>query len=311
MPGSQDYAADPRNESVRIYLNGALVPRGEAKVSLFDAGFVLGDGIWEGLRLHRGGLLFLDAHMERLFDGMQAIALDIGRTRAEIEGALRHTLAANEMTDGVHIRLMVTRGEKKTPNQDPRNALGRPTIAIVAEYKEPSPAIVTRGLRLCTSAIRCTPADMFDMRLNSHSRLNLIIALTQAIAAGADEALMLDPNGFVSSCNATNFFFVRKGEICTSTGDYCFNGVTRANVIELCRAHSVPLRLGNVTLNEVYAADEAFVTGTFGGITPVSGLDGREFPAALPGPLTSRLRGLYQTLKDEDAARDRARRAQI
>jgi hypothetical protein len=181
MPGSQDYAADPRNDAVRIYVNGVLVPRGEAKVSLFDAGFVLGDGIWEGLRLHRGGLLFLDAHMDRLFEGARAIALDIGRSRAEVETALRHTLAANGMADGVHIRLMVTRGEKKTPNQDPRNALGRPTIAIVAEYKEPSPLIVTKGLRLFTSAIRCTPADMFDMRLNSHSRLNLIIALTQPV----------------------------------------------------------------------------------------------------------------------------------
>jgi branched-chain amino acid aminotransferase len=309
MPGSQDYAADPRNDAVRIYVNGVLVPRGEAKVSLFDAGFVLGDGIWEGLRLHRGGLLFLDAHMDRLFEGARAIALDIGRSRAEVETALRHTLAANGMADGVHIRLMVTRGEKKTPNQDPRNALGRPTIAIVAEYKEPSPLIVTKGLRLFTSAIRCTPADMFDMRLNSHSRLNLIIALTQAIAVGADEALMLDPNGFVSSCNATNFFFVRKGKVCTSAGDFCFNGVTRANVISLCRAHGIALTLGNFTLNEVYSADEAFVTGTFGGITPVRGLDGREFPVTLPGPLTSRLRGLYQVLKDEDAARDLARQA--
>jgi branched-chain amino acid aminotransferase len=309
MPGSQDYAADPRNESVRVFLNGALVPRGEAKVSLFDAGFVLGDGVWEGLRLHKGGLLFLDAHFDRLFSGARAIALDIGLSRQEIIAALRATLAANGMQDGVHIRLMITRGEKKTPNQDPRNALGRPTIAIVAEYKEPSLTVRKQGLNLFTSAIRCTPPDMFDMRLNSHSRLNLVIALTQAIAAGADEALMLDPDGFVSSCNATNFFFVAEGEVRTSTGAFCFNGITRANVIALCQRHAIPVRLGDFTLHDVYAADEAFVTGTFGGIVPVRSIDGRTLAVAPSSGLTRRLDELYQRLKDEEAAADKARMA--
>jgi len=307
MPGSQDYTADPRNEDVRIWLGGALVPRKEAKVSIFDAGFVLGDGVWEGLRLHNGGLLFLDAHLERLFAGARAITLEIGLTRDEIVAALRATLAANGMQDGVHIRLMVTRGEKRTPNQDPRNALGRPTIAIVAEYKEPSAAVRENGLNLFTSTIRCTPADMFDMRLNSHSRLNLVIALTQAIAAGADEALMLDPHGFISSCNATNFFFAAGGELCTSSGDYCFNGITRANVIALCRHHAIPLRLGNFTLHDVYNADEAFVTGTFGGIVPVRAVDGRTLAVAPPGGLTRRLDALYRQLKEEEAAADVAR----
>ncbi|HEY3779180.1 MAG TPA: aminotransferase class IV [Rhizomicrobium sp.] len=307
MPGSQDYAHDPRNDSVLVWLNGALIPRDEARVSLFDAGFVLGDGVWEGLRLHKGGLLFLDAHLDRLFAGSTAIALDMGLDRDAIEKALRATLSANGMQHGVHIRLMVTRGEKKTPNQDPRNALGRPTIAIVAEYKEPSAAVRANGLNLFTSTIRCTPADMFDMRLNSHSRLSLVIALTQAIAAGADEALMLDPHGFVSSCNATNFFFVRGGEVCTSTGAYCFNGVTRGNVIALCRRHGIPMNLGNFTLHEVYGADEAFVTGTFGGIVPVRALDGRALSVAPEGGLTRRLDALYGELKDEEAAADLAR----
>ncbi|HEX4078943.1 MAG TPA: aminotransferase class IV [Rhizomicrobium sp.] len=309
MPGSQDYAADPRNEDVRVYLNGALVPRSEARVSLFDAGFVLGDGIWEGVRLHKGGLLFLDAHLDRLFAGARAITLNLGLERDEIVAALRATLAANGMQDGVHIRLMVTRGEKKTPNQDPRNALGRPTIAIVAEYKEPSPAVRANGLDLFTSTIRCTPADMFDMRLNSHSRLNLVIALTQAIAAGADEALMLDPHGFVSSCNATNFFFVAGGELCTSSGDYCFNGITRENVVALCRSHAIAVRLGNFTLHDVYNADEAFVTGTFGGIVPVRTVDGRSLAVAPQHGLTRRLDALYRQLKDEDAAADVVRAA--
>jgi branched-chain amino acid aminotransferase len=307
MAGSQDFSPDPRNQSVRVWLNGALVPRGEARVSIFDAGFVLGDGVWEGVRLHKGGLLFLDAHLERLYSGARAISLDIGLAREGIARALRDMLTANGMQDGVHIRLMVTRGEKRTPNQDPRNALGRPTIVIVAEYKEPSAAVRAQGLNLFTSTIRCTPADMFDMRLNSHSRLNLVIALTQAIAAGADEALMLDPHGFVSSCNATNFFFVANDEVCTSTGAFCFHGITRDNVIALCRRHGIPVRLGNFTLHEVYGAQEAFVTGTFGGIVPVHALDGRALIVTPQGGLTRRLDELYRQLKDEDAAADVAR----
>ena len=305
MPGSQDYTSDPRNDGVLVYLNGALVARGEAKVSIFDAGFVLGDGVWEGVRLHKGALAFLDAHLDRLFWGAKEIALDIGLSRAEIVAALWATLDANVMTDGVHIRLMVTRGPKKTVNQDPRNAAGRPTVVIVAEHKVPSPVIVTRGLALATSSIRCTPAHMFDMRLNSHSRLNLIRALVEVIEEGADEALMLDPNGFVSSCNATNFFFVRDGAVCTSTGEFCFNGVTRGNVIELARENGVPISLGNFTLADVSGAEEAFVTGTFGGLTPVRSIDGRALPAALPGPVTERLRSLYEGLKDAQAVRAR------
>ena len=302
MSGSQDYAADPRNAAVLIYLNGDLVPRSEAKVSVFDAGFVLGDGVWEGVRLHHGQLVFLGSHLDRLFAGARAIDLDIGLTRDEVRAALRRTLDANGMQDGVHIRLMVTRGVKKTPNQDPRHTISKATVVIVAEHKLPSPDIVGQGLTLCTSTIRCTPADMFDMRLNSHSRLNLITALIQAIKAGADEALMLDPHGFVSSCNATNFFMVRGGEVWTSTGDYCFNGVTRANVITLCRGHDIPIRLANFSLSDVYGAEEAFVTGTFGGLTPVRAVDGRPLPTALPGPVTARLRGLYDRLKDDEAA---------
>jgi branched-chain amino acid aminotransferase len=303
MAGSQDFAADPRNDDALIYLNGALVARAEARVSIFDAGFVLGDGIWEGLRLHKGRLAFLDPHLDRLFAGARMIDLDIGLTRAEVKAALAKTLEANAMSDGVHVRLMVTRGIKKAVNQDPRNALGRPTIVIVAEYKQPSPDLATKGLVLHTSSIRCTPAHMFDMRLNSHSRLNLIIALLQAIKAGADEALMLDPNDFVSSCNATNFFCVRNGELWTSTGEFCFNGITRANIIALAQANGIPLRIENFEPANAYGSQEAFVTGTFGGITPVCAIDGRALPGSLPGPMTQRLRNLYAALKDEEAKR--------
>lgn len=302
MPGSQDFTSDPRNARVLVWLNGRLVPREAATVSVFDAGFVLGDGVWEGLRLHKGAFVFLDAHLDRLFAGARAIALDIGLTRDGVVAALRETVAANAMESGVHIRLMVTRGPKKAPNQDPRNALGTPTIVIVAEHKEPSEEIVAKGLKLATSRILCTPAEMFDMRLNSHSRLNLIRALLDVIDKGADEALMLDPHGHVSSCNATNFFFVKDGAVFTSTGEYCFNGVTRANVIALCGDNGIAIRLKNFGLADVHAADEAFVTGTFGGLTPVREIDGHVLPAALPGPTTKRLRELYATLKDRDAA---------
>jgi branched-chain amino acid aminotransferase len=302
MAGSQDFAVDPRNADLRIYVNGALVPRAEAKVSIFDAGFVLGDGVWEGLRLHKGRLLFLDVHLDRLYAGLKAIELDIGLTREALTAELERTLAANRMEHGAHLRLMVTRGEKAAANQDPRNWLGKPTIVITAEYKEPSPAIVTRGLALFTSEVRCTPSEMFDMRLNSHSRLNLITALLEAIRAGADEAVMLDPGGHVSSCNATNLFWVREGKVRTSTGTFCFNGVTRANVIALCKANDIPIELGHFPLADLHAAEEAFVTGTFGGLTPVREVDGHVLSAALPGPVTLRLRALYDALKDTDAA---------
>ena len=301
MPGSQDFAADPRNADLKVWLNGLLVPKDEAKVSVFDAGFVLGDGVWEGLRLHKGALLFLDAHLDRLWRGAADIMLDLGLTREQMTFALHATCAANGMTDGAHLRLMATRGVKRAVNQDPRNALGSATIVIVAEYKQPSPEIVTTGLSVVTSTIRCTPADMFDMRLNSHSRLPLIRALLDVIPRGGDEALMLDPGGFVSSCNATNFFWVKDGEVRTSTGEFCFNGVTRGNVIRLCDANAIPIKLDYFPLRDVHAADEAFVTGTFGGLTPVRAVDGNAMLAGTPGPVTQRLRELYEALKDEQS----------
>ena len=301
MTGSQDIAEDPRNAEVLVWINGRLFPRAEAKVSVFDGGYIAGDGVWEGLRLHRGCLLFLDAHLDRLFRGARAIDLDIGLERDELVAALHATCAANAMHDGVHLRLMVTRGLKRTPSQDPRQTIGPATVVIVAEYKRPNPDLARTGLSLMTSAVRCTRPDQFDMRLNSHSRLNLITALIQAYKAGADEALMLDDQGFVASCNATNFFMVRGGEVLTSTGNSCFNGITRAAVIGLCGQHGIPLNARDFTLLDVYGADEAFVTGTFGGITPVRAIDGRTLPAGVPGRLTARLSRLYADLIDAEA----------
>lgn len=294
MAGSQDYKDDPRNADVLIYLNGEFVHRDKAMVSIFDAGWILGDGVWEGLRNHGGRLAFMKRHLDRLFMSAKGIDLNIGKTKDEIKQALEETLEVNGMTgeDGVHVRLMITRGVKKTPNQDPRHTISPPTIAIVPEFKQPSPTLLETGLTMFTSAIRCSRADMFDMRLNTHSRLNLIMALSQAIRAGADEALMLDDRGFVASGNATNFFIVKDGAVMTSTGYNCFNGITRANMIELCEILGIPCVQRDFSLSYVYDADEAFATGSFGGLTPIRSVDGREFPQIM-GPVSTRLREAY------------------
>ena len=296
MPGSQDFAPDHRNANLLVHLNGALVPTEDAKVSIFDAGFGMGDGVWEGLRLHNRALLFLDAHLDRLYAGAAAIRIDIGLTREAMAAVLRELLEANGMSDGAHLRLMVTRGRKASINQDPRNALGRATVAITAEYKKSVPG---PGLKLASVPTRTTGPEMFDMRLNSHSRLGLIRALLEAIDLGADEALMLDPHGHVASCNATNFFWVKDGTVFTSGDTYCFNGITRGNVIAACRAGAAPLDQGDFPLAHVAGAEEAFVTGTMGGVTPVREIDGRALAA---GPVTARIAAAYAAMKDADAA---------
>lgn len=291
---SQAYLPDERNASVLVYVNGEFVPRAEARVSVFDAGYVCGDGVWEGVRLVNGRIVSLDAHIQRLFEGATAIDMDIGMSRQQVESVILQTFAVNQMHDGAHARLMVTRGIKSTPNQDPRFIVGQASIVCVAEHKVVDVLAKQRGLTLHTSTIRCSTPDVFDLRLNSHSRLNFIQALIQAIHAGADEALMLDTHGFVSSCNSTNFFIVRQGALWTSSGRYCFNGITRATVLRLAREAGIAVHEGDYTLAEVYGAEEAFVTGTLGGITPVSVIDGHSLPTRGMGALTQRLATLYQ-----------------
>lgn len=293
---THDSAEDARNESIRIYVNGALVPKGEAVVSVYDSGFMLGDGVWEGLRLYNGTFAFLDEHLDRLFQAAKAIDLEIGKTKQEMAAALYDTVRANGMSDGVHVRLMVTRGRKKTPFQDPRLSVFGPTIVIIPEYKLASEDTVRRGLRLFTVHVHRQSPDAQDPKLNSHSKLNCVLALIQAIKAGADEALMLDPHGFVDTCNSTNFFIVPRGEVWTSTGDYCLNGITRRKVIRLCRENGIPVFERNYSLFDAYGADEAFVTGTFGAQTPVVEIDGRRIGDGTPGPVFRRIRGLYREL---------------
>ena len=294
-----DSSGDPRNASTLINVNGELQPRAEAVVSVFDSGFVLGDGVWEGLRVHRGRIAFLDRHLDRLLEGAKAIAMDVGLTREQLTRRLYETLDANDMSEGVHVRLMVTRGLRSTPYQDPRVVVGGATIVIVAEFKQPEPAIVEHGVRLFTVHVRRGDPAVQDPKLNSHSKLNCITACIQAIEADADEALMLDPHGFVATCNSTHFFIVRKGEVWTSSGDYCLGGITRANVLELCRANGIPTREKNFSLTDVYGAEEAFVTGTFAGVVPVRDVDGRNLTDGR-GPMVERLQALYRQRIEED-----------
>jgi len=299
--GTHHSADDPRNRDILVYVNGELRPRGEALISVFDSGFILGDGVWEGLRVHRGRIAFLDAHLDRLYEAAKAIDLDTGLDRAALTAALYRTLAANRMSEGVHMRLMVTRGLKSTPYQDPRACIGAATVVIVAEYKEPRPEVLAQGVRLFTVHVRRGAPDVQDPKLNSHSKLNCITACIQATRAGADEALMLDPHGFVATCNSTHFFIVRGAEIWTSTGDYCLAGITRANVLRLCRENGITAREKNFSLTEAYVAQEAFVTGTYAGIAPVVEIDGRRISAGR-GPVVERLQQLYLRLIERDVA---------
>ncbi|MFS0736693.1 aminotransferase class IV [Sphingomonas sp. 1P06PA] len=298
--GTHVFTPDPRNDAVLIDVNGTLFPRAEAKVSVFDSGFMLGDGVWEGLRVHRGRIAFLDRHLDRLWQGAKAIAMDIGIDRAALVDRLRNVLKANAMDgEGVHIRLMVTRGIRSTPYQDPRVVISPATIVIIPEWKTPAPGTAERMLNLFTVHVRRGFPDVQDPKLNSHSKLNCITACIQAAQAGADEALMLDPHGFVATCNSTHFFIVRGGEVWTSTGDYCLDGITRRIVIETARAADIPVFERNFSLTDVYGANEAFTTGTFAGLAPVGRIDGRVIGTAR-GPMVERLQGLYRAAVEAD-----------
>jgi len=290
---------DARNEQILIWLNGRITPKAEALVSVYDSGFMLGDGVWEGLRLYGGKWAFLGEHLDRLFEAANAIDLDIGMTRDEVIQALTETQNANGMITDAHARLMVTRGIKTRPFQHPSLSKQGPTVAIIMEHSKPR---IARPIRLSTVPhIRSLPMTQ-DPKLNSHSKLNCILACIAAEKAGADEALMLDIHGFVNTTNACNFFIVRKGEVWTSTGDYCMNGITRQKVIDLCRGSAIPIYEKNFSLVETYGADEAFLTGTFGAQTPVGEIDGRRIGDGAQGPVTTRIQDAYKALIQRETA---------
>ena len=292
--GTHNADVDDRNKDVLIYVNGELFPRDEAKISVFDSGYLVGDGVWEAMRLYEGKLAFLDLHLNRLWDGSKAVGMDLGFDRKWLVDQIEMVLEANKMKTGVHLRVMVTRGIKKTPSQDPRLTLTGPNLVIIAEYKTASEETRNKGITLFTSTVRRGSPDTLDPRLNCHSKLHEVQALIQAIEAGADEALMLDVRGFVSTCNSTNFFIVKDGEVWTSTGAYCMNGITRHNVIRICKENGIVCKQKDFSLYDVYAADEAFVTGSFGGLTPVHVVDGRKIEGR---DLINTLTSLYQKLR--------------
>ena len=294
---THDAEEDERNQDILIYVNGDIVPREDAKVSVYDSGFMLGDGMWEGMRLYDGKWAFFDEHMDRLFNSCKAVSLDIGMDKQGVLDALTDTAKANGMITDVHCRLMVTRGKKVKPFQHPSLSRSGPTVVIIMEHSKPKASLHKAGIRLATvPQVRGLPMSQ-DAKFNSHSKLNCVIACLQAEQAGADEGLMLDPNGFVNTTNACNFFIVRRGEVWTSSGDYCMNGVTRQKVIDLCRDNDIPVFEKNYSLYEAYGADEAFLTGTFGAQTPVAEIDGKSIGEHVgTGPMTIRLQALYKQL---------------
>ena len=294
--GTHEYEGDPRNESVLISVNGELLPRPEAKVSVFDAGFLLGDGVWESFRLHNGTIAFADEHMDRLFRGAESISMDIGRTREQILDEVNRVIEANDMHDGVHVRLVVTRGLKPTPYQAPWVISSPPTLVIMPEYKIADEQRAVEGIRLVTVDVRRGEQNVQDPRINSLSKHNCIAACVDAAAKGGEEGLMLDSAGNVATCNSTHFFIVRDGEVWTSTGEHCLDGITRRKVLDLCLANGIPAYERDFTTNEVSTADEAFVTGTFAGLIPVVEFDGEPMSQGQRGPMCERLQSLYTEL---------------
>ncbi|MEM7358414.1 MAG: aminotransferase class IV [Pseudomonadota bacterium] len=296
------YKKDDRNASILINIDGELFPRDEAKVSVFDSAFMLGDGVWEGLRAHHGKIAFLQTHLDRLYAGAKALDFHPGISQQELTERIYHTMEQNGMHDGVHMRLMVSRGTKSTPYQDPRVTVTPPTIVIVPEYKEALPETVEKGIDLFTVHVRRGFPDVQDPKLNSHSKINCILACIQATKAGADEALMLDPHGFVATCNSTHFFIVKDDTLMTSTGQYCIDGVTRGAVLSICAAEGITAEQTNFSLSDVYSADEAFVTGTFAGLVPVCSVDGRTIGSGKRGPMVERLQELYMQMLERECS---------
>ena len=294
--GTHNAIPDERNKDVLIYVNGEFFKREDAKISVFDSGYLVGDGIWEALRLHEGVLVFKDLHFDRLWAASKSIGMDLKFTREELEAEIWKVVEANKMENHVHIRFMVTRGIKKTPSQDPRLTISGPNLVIIAEHKTASEESKQNGITLFTSTIRRGSPDYLDPRLNCHSKLHEVQALIQAIEAGADEALMLDIHGFVSTCNATNFFIIKGDEVWTSTGAYCMQGITRGNIIKVCRAHGMTVKEKDFSLFDTYSADEAFVTGTFGGLTPVTKIDGRIIGTGVYGEKSKEISQWYKAL---------------
>jgi len=300
--GTHDYVEDIRNSEILIYINGKFYPRQDASISVFDSGFLLGDGVWEGIRFDNGKFLFLEKHLERLFWGASKIDMDIGKTIDEITSILYETTKFNKMESGVHIRLIVSRGVKSTPYQAPSFTVSEPTIVVIPEYKQPSSVTQSKGIKLVSVDTIRGSSNIQDHRINSLSKFNCIQACIDAQRKGGDEGLMLDPHGYVSTCNSTHFFMVKGGVVWTSTGEYCLHGITRQNLIDICKSNSIPLYEKNFTLSDVYESDEAFVTGTFGGVVPVYEVDDHALEVLPRDSIVKVLQANYNDLVDMESS---------
>ncbi len=300
--GTHDYVEDIRNLEVLVYINDKFYPRQDASISVFDSGYLLGDGVWEGIRYHNGKFIFLEQHLERLFWGASQIDMDIGKTIDEVTTILYDTVKENKMETGVHVRLIVSRGIKSTPYQDPSFTVSKPTIVVIPEYKQPSPDTQKNGIKLVSVDIIRGSSKVQDHRINSLSKFNCIQACIDAHRKGGDEGLMLDPHGYVSTCNSTHFFMVKDNSVLTSTGDFCLHGVTRQNIIDICKTNSIPIYEKNFTLSDVYSSDEAFVTGTFGGVVPVYEIDGHELKVLGNDSIVALLQKYYNELVELESS---------
>ena len=300
--GTHDFVEDLRNLEILVYINGKFYPRQDASISVFDSGYLLGDGVWEGIRFHNGKFLFLGPHLERLFWGASQIDMDIGKTIEEITEILYETVKQNKMETGVHVRLIVSRGIKSTPYQDPSFTISEPTIVVIPEYKQPSPNTQKNGIKLVSVDIIRGSSKVQDHRINSLSKFNCIQACIDAHRKGGDEGLMLDPHGYVSTCNSTHFFMVKDNSVLTSTGDFCLHGVTRQNIIDICKTNSIPIYEKNFTLSDVYNCEEAFVTGTFGGVVPVNEIDGHELKVLGDNSIAALLQSYYNDLVELESS---------
>lgn len=298
--GTHSYLEDDRNENIKIYVNGAIVPRKNARISVFDSGFLLGDGVWEGLRLHNGHLCFADEHFDRLISGAKKLKIDIRKSKKELIDIVHSTLNVNKMKSGIHIRLIITRGLKRTPYQHPNANIGGPTIVCIPEYKIADSKINKKGISLCLVHTVRGLKNSQDPRLNTLSKLNCIAACLEANEYGADEGIMLDPNGFVSTCNSTNLFIVKNGEVWTSNGDFCLPGITRGNVIQICKENKIPIFEKNYTFEDLITADEIFVTGTFAGVIPAIKVNKTKINNGISGDLTNLLFQLYKQKIEEN-----------
>lgn len=294
--GTHNALDDARNNDIKIYINGEFHKRAEAKISVFDSGYLVGDGVWEAVRISKGTLIFIDDHLSRLWNAAKATGIKLSFSKQELIKIINSVLKENKMTDGVHVRMMITRGIKKTPSQDPRLTISGPNLVIIPEYKLADPSSKNKGIKLFTSTIRRGAPDYLDPKLNCHSKLHEVQALIQAIEAGADEALMLDVHGFVATCNATNFFMIKNKVVYTSTTQYCMNGITRQKIIDVCKMNNIEVKETNFSLFDVYGADEAFVTGTFAGVTPVISIDGKYIGENSNNEFSATLEKYYKTL---------------